>query len=181
VSTPPSSTITPTPGPGIRITKTADLRDRDGDRLADTGEAIIYGFTVENTGATTLEHVEVGDPRLANLNLPVTCPATTLAPGATMVCTSSPYTVTQADVDAGRVVNVATATGTTPHGIVVTSPPSRVSTPTDRSPVRAVLAYTGANSLRILAYSLLLLGAGAALLFLRRRAADPRVPTKKSK
>ena len=48
----------------------------------------------------------------------MTCPATlSLAPGAFITCTAS-HTVTQADLDAGRILNVASAT----NG-AVTSPP----------------------------------------------------------
>ena len=173
VTTPPSSTVTTAPGPGIKIVKSADLRDRDGDRLADAGEPIVYHFAVKNTGATTLRDVMVNDDRLVRMGLTVTCPATTLAPATSMICTSSPYVVTQADVDAGAVLNVATATATSPDDSVVTSPPSGTRTPTDRGPVWHLLAYTGANAPQILLYAMLLLGLGVLLLIGRRAIASP--------
>jgi hypothetical protein len=49
----------------------------------------------------------VDDPRVPG----VTCPATTLAEGTSMICTAL-YTITEADVAAGQVTNVAIATGT---------------------------------------------------------------------
>ena len=58
----------------------------------------------------------IADPKLGTL----TCTQpVTLAPGAALSCTGS-YTVTQSDLDAGVVDNVATATGTPPTGPNVT-------------------------------------------------------------
>ncbi len=45
----------------------------------------------------------------------VLCPVTTLAPDASTTCTAT-YTLTQADVDAAAVVNIATAYGNPPGG-----------------------------------------------------------------
>ena len=85
------------------------------------GQTIPYSYLVTNTGTTTLTGVGVSDDLVPT----VTCPSATLAPGASEACTGS-YTVTQGDVDAGSVTDVATASGTNPQSIVVTSAPSSV-------------------------------------------------------
>ncbi|HUD16806.1 MAG TPA: pentapeptide repeat-containing protein, partial [Acidimicrobiales bacterium] len=85
------------------------------------GQIIAYSYLVTNTGTTTLIGVGVSDDLVAT----VSCPAGTLAPGATEACTGS-YTVSQGDVDAGSVTNTATASATNPHSTVVTSAPSSV-------------------------------------------------------
>ena len=59
----------------------------------------------------TLDPVVVTDP-LPGLSA-INCPLTSLAPADMMTCTAS-YTITQVDVDAGAVDNLATATGTPP-------------------------------------------------------------------
>ena len=79
------------------------------------GSTIDYTFVVTNTGNVTLTSVSVNDPIVGV----VTCPATTLAPNASTTCTAT-YPLTQADVDAGRVVNVATVSGRPPSGPLVT-------------------------------------------------------------
>lgn len=72
------------------------------------GDEIEYTFTVENTGNMTLTNVNVTDP-LPGLSA-ITPTNVTLAPGAIQVFTAT-YTITQADVNAGQVVNIATASG----------------------------------------------------------------------
>ena len=86
--------------------------------VAAVGDTVAYSFVVTNTGNVTLTSVGVGDP-LPGLSA-VVCPVATLAPGGATTC-SATYTVTQADVDAGSIVNTATATGTPPSGPAVTS------------------------------------------------------------
>jgi hypothetical protein len=56
--------------------------------------------------------VQVNDTGLPGLSA-VTCPSTTLAPGASETCTAT-YVTTAAEVDAGSVTNTATAQGDPP-------------------------------------------------------------------
>jgi uncharacterized repeat protein (TIGR01451 family) len=134
ISSDPSSTSTPTPTRGgLALVKTVRISsDANDDDLAGVGDELTFGFLVTNTGAVTLHDVAVDDQLVAPAGpaVSVTCPGTTLAPGASMTCTSSRYVVTQADVDHGSVANSATASGTPPTGGPVTSDPSTTSTPT---------------------------------------------------
>ncbi|MFN2522549.1 MAG: hypothetical protein ABR614_04465, partial [Mycobacteriales bacterium] len=62
-------------------------------------------YVVKNTGNVTL----AGPVTVADDKTTVTCPATaSLAPGASVTCTAS-YAITQADLDAGSVTNLAKA------------------------------------------------------------------------
>lgn len=85
---------------------------RAGDLFEAVGDIITYAFTVENTGDVAFARdVVVTDPLLGG---PLTCwspdPATDpeFEAGAVATCTA-PYTVTQADLDAGTRVNTAVA------------------------------------------------------------------------
>ncbi|TDD56493.1 hypothetical protein E1286_02380 [Nonomuraea terrae] len=78
-----------------------------------------------NTGNVTLTDVTAADTEFTgNGDQPVAgCPRDSLAPGGTVECTAT-YTLVQADIDQGSVVNTATATGTTSAGQTTTSAPS---------------------------------------------------------
>ncbi|MFD4910785.1 beta strand repeat-containing protein [Kitasatospora purpeofusca] len=90
------------------------------------GQTIHYTYTVTNNGARPLTNIAVVD------NGPgtpaVTCPAGPLAPGASVACTAT-YTTTSADVAAGKVVDTANVSGTTPSGGTVTSTGNTVTVP----------------------------------------------------
>ena len=110
--TPPTdatATVPLTPVPGLALTKTGVLNMAvvPPDTRADAGDQIVYTLTATNTGNVPLSGVTVSDPKLPGL---VCLPAVpvTLAPGASVTCTGT-YTLTQADVTAGSVVNTATA------------------------------------------------------------------------
>lgn len=127
VSSAPSTSTLPTvaAAPALAMVKSAELADGDGDGSMDVGETILFSFSVTNTGNVTLAGVLIGDPFLQDLGIGVTCEAEALAPGATALCVADEsYVVTQTDIDAGEVVNVATATGTPPAGEPVESAPS---------------------------------------------------------
>ena len=71
------------------------------------GDKITYSYVIKNTGNVTL----TGPFTVADNKTTVTCPTTaSLAPGASITCSAS-YTITAADVTAGKVTNTATAAG----------------------------------------------------------------------
>ncbi|MGD9957804.1 MAG: beta strand repeat-containing protein, partial [Nocardioides sp.] len=121
-----SSTSTPTSTVrSVSLVKTAGTPvDVNGDGRVNAGDTIAYTFLVTNTGAQTLTAVGVTDAKVGT----VTCPVSTLAPGASTTCTAAAYTITQADVNSGSVANTATATGTPPTGAAVTATSSTSTT-----------------------------------------------------
>ena len=93
--------------PGAATPALTIVKSTTTDELPAVGEDIDYEFVVTNTGNITMNDIEVSDPNATNIE----CPETTLAPGETMTCTAV-HTVTQDDVDAERVENVAAVVGT---------------------------------------------------------------------
>ncbi|WP_051191688.1 DUF7507 domain-containing protein [Microbacterium luticocti] len=112
------------------VKKAGTPTDVNGNGITDAGDTIAYTFTVTNTGQVPVHGVAVADPKVGT----VTCPTTTLAPGASTTCTAPAYTVTDDDVTAASVKNTATATAT-PDGTTatVTSPPSSTETPVEKA------------------------------------------------
>ena len=119
-SGPSTATVTATPVPGLALLKTAEP-----STVTAAGQTVVYHYRVTNTGNTTLTGVSAADIAFSGSGTPpvVTCPVTTLAPGESTTCTGA-YVITQADADAGSVVDTATASGTPPTGPPVTSSPS---------------------------------------------------------
>ncbi|SNY50135.1 conserved repeat domain-containing protein [Paractinoplanes atraurantiacus] len=75
-------------------------------RPYDVGALVPFRYRLTNNGTDPLDRIVVID----TLSGPATCPATFLAPTATMLCEAPPYTVTQDDVDAaGPLTNIVTA------------------------------------------------------------------------
>ncbi|WP_417260585.1 hypothetical protein [Celeribacter sp.] len=107
VTSPPETELTEAAtDPQIEILKAVDRAN-----YTQPDDVLTYTFTVKNTGNQTLSSVEVTDPLLADLD----CAFATLAPGASEICTGT-LTITQAEMDAGQVVNVASVEAITPKG-----------------------------------------------------------------
>ncbi len=101
--------------PELTLTKFADPA---ADGAYDTvGEIITYQLEVINTGNVTLTNVAVAD---ANADAGSILPAVvgTLAPGDSVAVTAE-HTITQADLDAGIVINRADVVGDAPDGTMV--------------------------------------------------------------
>ncbi|RVI73537.1 DUF11 domain-containing protein [Sinorhizobium meliloti] len=140
-SPPDTVIVPPDQAPRLSIVKIGTLNDSDGDGLIDLGETISYSFRVQNTGPVTMTNVTVNDPLLTNAGISVTPGPQTLAPGGTATFTAT-YTPTQGDIDAGRVENTATGTGTPPSGPPIDSPPDTVIVPPEQTP-RLTIEKTG--------------------------------------
>ena len=135
--------------PSISLVETADLTT-----VSALGQVVTYSFVVGNTGNVTLDNVDVTDsllPATGSSPGPITCAtrsngSITLTPQETATCTAT-YTVTQADLDHGRVADTATAVGSTATSItpvtdssVLSLPVTSVSVAESASPSSAVTA-----------------------------------------
>ncbi len=113
--------------PALAVEKTAALVDADGNGFADAGETVEYSFKVANTGNVTLSNITLSDPLVAVSGGPLI-----LAPGDEDTAGfTGTYVLTQADVDAGEVVNQASATGMSAKGDTATDLSDDPADPTD--------------------------------------------------
>ncbi|WP_327064629.1 DUF7507 domain-containing protein [Kitasatospora sp. NBC_01302] len=110
-----------TPLDAVSVTKKAAQ-----DQFTAAGQTITYTYTVTNNGAQPLTGITVVDNGPGTPT--VSCPQTTLAAGASENCTAG-YATTDADVAAGKVVDTAQVTGTTPSGQNLTSASNTVTVP----------------------------------------------------
>ncbi|MBB3236295.1 putative repeat protein (TIGR01451 family) [Phyllobacterium endophyticum] len=93
------------------VSKLTVEKTADAPAVVQAGNTIKYTFVVRNEGNVTLSNVTVQDtlPGVVLKGGPIAA----LAPGeANSTSFSATYVLTQKDVDAGKVVNKATATGT---------------------------------------------------------------------
>ena len=106
------------PSPSMTITKEGTYVDNNGDGITNVGDLVFYNFVVTNTGNVTLFNITVTD-----INATVTGgPLASLAVGASNASTfTAVHVITQADIDAGQVDNLATVTGNPPIGSPITA------------------------------------------------------------
>lgn len=119
--------VTTLQAPAITLEKTAAFA---ADQIGAVGDTVEYGFTAVNTGNVTLTDVTITDPKtgLSALSYSWQNAEGVLLPGEAVTATAV-YTVTQDDVDAGTIENLATATGTPPSGTPVTDEDDAVVNP----------------------------------------------------
>jgi hypothetical protein len=121
VTSPPSTAKVVSTAPSkLGLVKTAHAVDVNKDGVIDAGDRIDWTLVATNLGTTTIAHLKISDPAAGK----VTCPKTTLAPGASVTCTVASHTVTTSDVTAGHVTNVARASGTVMNNVPIASPPA---------------------------------------------------------
>lgn len=135
-----------------------------GSPYAQAGDVVSYSFLIGNPGSVTLQAISLVDDRIGT----ITCPASQLAPAATMTC-SATDTVQPADIQAGSLVNVAVASGQPPGGAVAVSANSSAVATYAGTPPQPVPAQPvpgpGRLALAMLVAMMLLVGAAR-----RRRA-----------
>ena len=112
VSDPSTLSIPADPNPGIDLIKGSVQAT-----YAAVGDVVEYTFEAINTGNVTLHDVEITDLMDGLSDLTVTWPAAegVLVPGESATATAT-YTVTQEDIDNGRIDNRATVTADPPTG-----------------------------------------------------------------
>ena len=100
---------------GIRLYKSGEFNDENGDGCSNLGETINYTFLVNNIGNVSLSNVHITDPIVTVDGGPIT-----LAPNESDSTTfSATYTITQDDINNEEVINQATAFGAVPNGVIV--------------------------------------------------------------
>ncbi|WP_417474987.1 OmpA family protein [Luteimonas mephitis] len=120
VTSDPSTTDTPVTAaaPSLRSQKRmTGYQDADGDGQVSVGDTLTYAITVTNTGNVALLDLTIVDARLT----PDAVTCASVVPNATCELTGT-YVVTQADADAGRIVNTALVTSRPPTGTTVLPP-----------------------------------------------------------
>jgi uncharacterized repeat protein (TIGR01451 family) len=100
------------------VKKQTSITDTNANGVTDVGDVIHYGFTLTNPGNVTLTNVNIVD-NLAGATVQGTA-LPSFAPNAPANTSfTAAYTITVADLNAGRVTNQATASGTSPTSTVV--------------------------------------------------------------
>lgn len=102
--------------PSITLVKQGVFSDTNGDGYAQPGELIRYTFIINNTGSIDLNNVTVTDPKATVSGTPIA----TLAIGQLNTTNyTATYVLTQADINAGFVVNQALVTAQPATGTAI--------------------------------------------------------------
>ncbi len=113
-----SQTITLLQEPHLATAKSLlNYADSDNSGNITPGDVLHYQIITSNTGNVTLDNVIASDTLVTTLACTPGTPTASLNPGQSITCTGN-YTATQADQDAGQVVNTANASGLDPNAVV---------------------------------------------------------------
>lgn len=105
-----TATVTAAQSPGLTLAKTASPTT-----VTAAGQPVVFRYLLTNTGNVSLSAVQPVEQAFSGTDPlgALSCSGSTLAPGASLVCTA-PYTATQTDIDQGGFTNAANATATAP-------------------------------------------------------------------
>jgi hypothetical protein len=136
-------------GPGVikleLIKFVSSVEDVNLNKRTDKGDIIHYSFTVTNTGDLSVTGITVTDPLVAVTGGPIVVLHAGQSDTTTFAAT---YTITQDDVKAGGVENIATVTGQDPVGDEVTDTSDAGTTP-DQKPISNPGSSETENPLKI--------------------------------
>ncbi|CAH0318712.1 hypothetical protein SRABI27_05150 [Pedobacter sp. Bi27] len=136
--TPDDPTVTIIPAaPSMSLAKSVN-----GTVPNTVGAELKYNLVLTNTGNVTLSNVAVSDANAIVTGSPVA----SLAPGASVTLTAV-HTMTQSDLDGGRVTNQAKATGKDPKGNGVDKDSDDPSTATPDDPTVTIIPAAPSMSL----------------------------------
>ena len=123
-SDPVDDTVVLVADPQVELIKSVQPNDQASFKV---GQKLAYSFQVTNAGNVTLQPISVAETAFTGSGKmsQITCPAAPLAPTMSTICTAT-YTLTQHDVDSGKLDNTAVAKGLAPDGTAATSAPSTV-------------------------------------------------------
>ena len=165
-----TATVKPVQQPKLELTKKADKTE-----VAKADETVAYTFTVKNTGNVTVKTITIDDKKIAN----VTCTTAELAPGAETECNGE-YEVAQADIDAGEIVNTATAKGEDPKKAEVKSNESTAKVTAKHDPkltlTKTASPTSGVNAGDKIAYSFTVKNEGNVTIT-KIAVNDPKIET----
>ena len=124
--------------PKVTIAKSASITS-----FSAPGTKVTYSYLVTNTGNVTLNYIDVDDPMLWLSR--VTCPTSTLAPGASETCTAT-YTTSQADVARGSITNIGTVFALAPYWNWVAASSNKVVVPAVQTPGIGIVKTTNGSN-----------------------------------
>jgi uncharacterized repeat protein (TIGR01451 family)/fimbrial isopeptide formation D2 family protein len=135
--------------PELELMKVSALVGGDGE-VNQVGDVILYTFTVTNVGNMTIYTPTITDENLDITNLQV-FPSPMLK-GETRVVTAT-YSVTQDDLEAGKVVNTAIISGSTENGDLITDTSSNNSATASSPTVTPLIHDSGLELLKVASYT----------------------------